>query len=303
MPFEESVMESDGWSSWTEIADSFSLTPRVLEELLWGGQTFQWFPLDEKREVWDGLLNSLRIQLRSNAGNVEFRVLLKTSELEEARSALKHFFRLDENLEELMSSFPLAKDDYLSKCVNAFPGLRILRQPIEKVLLTFLCSSNKHIDQIRKMLGMIAHRFGEAITDGWHEYPTWQELAKVAVEELSKCSVGYRGKYIVGSAQRIAQEPEFFEKLERLPFEEAKMKLIELPGVGEKVADCVLLYGGGHYEAFPFDTWILKAVSQRYGLEGKSRKEMQRFVEEHLGDNRGIAQQYIFAYEREVREL
>lgn len=299
--------------TWETLDRGFRLSFRVLEELLEGGQTFQWerdrameaiLNADGQRgAIWIGILDGVLVRLRLAAdGCVQFSTV-RQGMGQQVRDALGIFFRLNEPHERYLEGLPLEQDSYLLRCVESFPGLRILRQPVEKVILTFLCSSNKQIPQIRQMLHNLSRELGEQVETGWWEYPSWEALAQADLEVLRRCRTGYRCNYIQGSARCIASDPDFFRRLESLPFAEGRSELMRLPGVGEKVADCILLYGAGRYESFPLDTWILKAMEQRYGLSGLTRSAVLRWAHQHFGEYAGIAQQFIFAYERDVREL
>ena len=128
--------------------------------------------------------------------------------------------------------------------------------------------------------------------------PTWSELAAIPEEKLRACLLGFRARYISETAQFLEKRPGWLEETERLPYAAAKARLIELPGVGEKVADCVLLFGAGKLEAFPVDTWILKALARRYQLDGWKPAQVAQFGRAHFGPLAGYAQQYLFSWER-----
>jgi N-glycosylase/DNA lyase len=132
----------------------------------------------------------------------------------------------------------------------------------------------------------------------WHRLPTWSEIAAVPEAELRRCQLGFRARYIHQTAQFIATHPGWLKETEALPYAEAKARLVTLPGVGEKVADCVLLFGAGRLEAFPVDVWILKTMAARYGLEGWKPAQVAQFGRAHFGPLAGLAQQYLFAWER-----
>jgi N-glycosylase/DNA lyase len=297
------IPEEREWTDWTVIYPGFTLTERVLQELLIGGQTFQWHRIEGEPPLWIGLLNGQLLQLKiAESDEVSFRGI-DSEQTRTSREHLARWFRVDEDYEKMLATLPLSGDPYLNKCIESFPGLRILRQPIEEVLLTFLCSSNKQISQIKRMLQELSRRWGNACCPGWYSYPSWEVLGGLDLEELGLCGTGYRAKYILGSARQICGSSGYFEYLKSLNYADAKSELIKLPGVGPKVADCILLYGGGFYESFPLDTWILKAMDYRYGKANSSKKEMGAFISDYFGPFAGIAQQFIFAYEREVREL
>jgi N-glycosylase/DNA lyase len=220
--------------------------------------------------------------------------------------------------------------------MTTLPGLRLLRQPLPEVLLGFLCSATKQIVQIKQMLALLAERHGAAIGDGRSEMedgerqrrpvgapstsglrtpisdlpspiseppiarrlPTWEALASIPECELRKCLLGFRAKFIHGTAEFLAAHPGWLEETEHLPYADAKERLCSLPGVGEKIADCVLLFGAGRLEAFPVDVWILRTMTERYGLHGWKPAQVAHFGRTHFGPLAGLAQQYLFAYER-----
>lgn len=132
----------------------------------------------------------------------------------------------------------------------------------------------------------------------WHRLPTWTELACVSEDQLRACALGFRARHVAAIARRLADDPAWLDVTERAPYPEAKERLLTLPGVGEKVADCVLLFGAGRLEAFPVDTWILKAMARRYGLDDWKPAQIAHFGRRHFGPQAGLAQQYLFAYER-----
>ena len=118
---------------------------------------------------------------------------------------------------------------------------------------------------------------------------------------LRACALGFRAGYVHRTARFLAARPGWLEATEAAPYPEAKARLLELPGVGEKVADCVLLFGAGRLEAFPVDVWIIKAMTRHYGLTGWKPAQVAHFGRTHFGPLAGLAQQYLFAWERENR--
>jgi N-glycosylase/DNA lyase len=131
-----------------------------------------------------------------------------------------------------------------------------------------------------------------------HRLPTWPDLAATSESDLRACALGFRAHFISQTAQFLAAHPGWLDETERLPYAAAKARLCLLPGVGEKIADCVLLFGAGRYEAFPVDGWIVKAMARRYGLDGWKPAPIAHFGRVHFGAGAGFAQQYLFAAER-----
>jgi N-glycosylase/DNA lyase len=284
-------MSKPAWSDWQPLA--LRLAPDVLAETLDGGQSFRWQQTDG---FWTGTWAGCVVQLRLQDGSVEWRapVPLRAA----VGTALPRYLGLDRDWAALTDSLPWRSDAHLAQCLAALPGLRILRQPFGEALLGFLCSATKQIVQIKQMCALLAERHGVPIAPGQHRLPTWSELATIPEKDLRQCLLGFRAKYIHGTAKFIAARPGWLEETEHLPYAEAKARLLELPGVGEKVADCVLLFGAGKLEAFPVDTWVLKSLARRYGLTGWKPAPVAHFGRTHFGPLAGLAQQYLFAWER-----
>ncbi len=297
------------WSDWLLLAGNWRLSPDVLAEILDGGQSFRWRQVDG---LWTGTWSGCVVQLRLRDGPVEWRA--PTALRAAVATALPRYLGLDRDWAALTDSLPWRSDAHLAQCLAAFPGLRILRQPFGETLLGFLCSATKQIVQIKQMCALLAERHGEPICRAgspnpanaafgdaalqFHRLPTWSELAHIPEKDLRQCLLGFRAKYIHGTAKFIAARPGWLEETEHLPYAGAKARLLELPGVGEKVADCVLLFGAGKLEAFPVDTWVLKSLARRYGLTGWKPAPVAHFGRTHFGPLAGLAQQYLFAWER-----
>jgi len=310
---ESGAVNLNGWTDWRPLALATPPNSAVLAETIDGGQAFRWQRAAD--EIWLGQWDRHLARLRLGvAGRLEWSAATTGTE-----AALSTYLDADRDARELADTLPWRSDAHLAHCIAAFPGLRILRQPFGETLLGFLCSATKQIVQIKQMMALLAARHGAVIaaegatdvkdgggdarTDRWsapnyHRLPTWQEIAAVPETELRECLLGFRARYIHQTAQFIATNPGWLEETEALPYTEAKARLVTLPGVGEKVADCVLLFGAGRLEAFPVDVWILKTMAARYGLEGWKPAQVAQFGRAHFGPLAGLAQQYLFAWER-----
>lgn len=286
-----------GWTPWQRLAGAPSLSTDVLAETLDGGQSFRW--RREEDGSWLGLWSNhvARLQL-SVDGAVEWSA--PAAHADSVQRALAGYLALDRDFTALADTLPWRSDPHLARCLTAFPGLRILRQPFGEALLGFLCSATKQIVQIKQMVALLAERHGERIPGAGNLFavPGWASLAEIPETELRKCLLGFRARYISETAQFLAAHPGWLEETETLPYPIAKERLCSLPGVGEKVADCVLLFGGGRLEAFPVDVWILKTLARRYGLEDWRTPHLAQFGRVHFGPLAGLAQQYLFAWER-----
>lgn len=280
----------------------------VLEETLDGGQAFRW--RREPDGAWLGLFGGQAVLLNEGAGG-QVQWAAPQPLVQQAEAELPRYWGSDAVLAAAVDSLPWRSDPHLARCLAEFPGLRILRQPFGDTLLGFLCSATKQIVQIKQMIALLAARHGAPLlpigfprpsrfTAPPFRLPTWREIAAVPEIELRACLLGFRARYIHQTAQFIAAHPGWLEETEALPYAVAKERLCTLPGVGEKVADCVLLFGAGRLEAFPVDVWIIRAMARRYGLDGWKPAQIAHFGRAHFGPLAGLAQQYLFAYERKI---
>ncbi|MFZ9682862.1 MAG: DNA-3-methyladenine glycosylase 2 [Cephaloticoccus sp.] len=289
-------MNPAAWSPWTPLG--VSQTVRVLAETLDGGQAFRW--QFDANGTWTGQWADQVAQLRSEPdGALVGRVPAGSTN---GLTALRAYLRLDTDFAALADQLPWRTDAHLAACLTAFPGLRLPRQPFGETLLCFLCSATKQIVQIKQMVALLAEKHGAPLPHadiGRPRLPTWAEIEHIPEAALRGCLLGFRARYIKGTAAYLAARPGWLEETEHLSYQEAKARLMDLPGVGEKVADCVLLFGAGQLAAFPVDTWILKALARRYGLTGWTPAQVAQFGRAHFGNLAGLAQQYLFAYERQ----
>lgn len=295
-------MSTPAWSDWQPLPGDWRPTPAVLGETLDGGQSFRWSPVStapaetDAPPAWTGLWGGNVAQLRLHNRRLHWRAPAKL--VPSVTTALHRYLGADRDWAALTDSLPWRSDAHLALCIAAYPGLRILRQPFGETLLGFLCSATKQIVQIKQMCALLAERHGMSIAPGFHRLPTWEELADIPEKHLRACLLGFRAKYIHGTAKFLAKHPGWLETTEQSSYAVAKARLMELPGVGEKVADCVLLFGAGKLEAFPVDTWVLKSLARRYGLEDWKPAQVAHFGRTHFGPLAGLAQQYLFAWER-----
>ena len=268
----------------------------MLGLLLRGGQAFRWRAAG-REGVFCGVFADCVAQLRQGpCGRLQWRC--PTAIEARVAAALPVYLDAHRDYDAARDCLPWRSDSVLTAAMRVLPGLRLLKQPFAETLLCYLCSSTKRIEQIRVGCDAMAERFGEALAGGAHALPTWERLAGVSEEQLRGCGLGYRARYITATARSLAACPCWLAETEHLPFAEARERLMGLPGVGGKIADCVLLYGGGVFEAFPTDTWILQAMARRYGLSGWKPEQVAQFGRVHFGPFAGLAQQYVFEAER-----
>jgi N-glycosylase/DNA lyase len=288
--------QTSSWSDWRPFPAAGAFSARCLAETLDGGQAFRWNRAPDG--TWLGQWDRFVCRVRREAdGHLSWSA--PQSLARKAPSALDRYFAVDVDWEDLRDRLPWRSDPHLARCLKAFPKLRILRQPFGETLLGFLCSATKQILQIKQMCNNLAVAFGPEIAPGFNALPDWPTLAAVPEADLRNCGLGFRARYIKATALLLAENPEQLRTIETLPYPEARERLIRLPGVGEKVADCVLLFGAGMLEAFPVDVWILRVMENRYQLHGWTNSQTAHFGRVHFGPLAGLAQQFLFAAERE----
>ncbi len=285
------------WSPWERLPLAHRFTDASLRETLDGGQAFRWRSTTEG--AWRGIFGPHAVELRLAPGaELEFRAATTPGA---ARTALLDYLGQAAALDQWLERLPLRSDPVLATAVAACPGLILLRQPFPETLLAFILSSTKQIPQIRQLCENLARRFGRTLAPGLHALPTWPELAGVPETELRACRLGFRARYVRECAEFLAARPGWLEEVEHAPYAQARDSLCQLSGVGEKIADCALLFGAGRLEAFPVDVWILRALANRYGLADWQPAQVARFGRVHFGAGAGLAQQYLFAHERSRR--
>jgi N-glycosylase/DNA lyase len=284
------------WTAWQALPAVGRLSEECLAEILDGGQAFRWNRQTDGNWLgqWDRYVCRLR---RESEGQLSWSIPAECS-VEKTGRALRRYLALDVEWDRLRDRLPWRSDACLELAMTACAGLRLLRQPFAETLLAFLCSAKKQVVQIKQMCHHLALAFGPEVAPGFRALPDWSTLAGISEEDLRRCGLGFRARYIKATALRLAETPDRLETIETMPYAEAREALTSFPGVGEKVADCVLLFGAGRYEAFPVDVWILRAMEKRYGLTGWTNSQIAHFGRLHFGPSAGLAQQFLFAAER-----
>lgn len=192
----------------------------------------------------------------------------------------------------------IAIDERLAPLIERHKGVRILRQDPFEMLITFILSQNKSMVQIKQLVNRLSETYGEKLEDAYgvyYAFPTPSELAEVSDAEFRSLKVGFRAPYLVGAVDAVVSGTLSLTRLEQLPTGEAREALMSLKGVGQKVADCILLFAYHRMDVFPLDVWMKRAVRHLYFESAEvSDKKLRVFAEEKFGNLGGIAQQYIF---------
>jgi N-glycosylase/DNA lyase len=214
---------------------------------------------------------------------------------------VKDYFALDHPLAEICASFP---DDPVMNEARLFcRGLRIIRQPKWECLATFICSSMKQVAHIRQISLTLRRRFGERRKVGDHvvyTFPPAQRIARATENDLRECAIGYRAKNLLATARLVSSGECDLESWSAFSDPDLRDKLCSLPGVGAKIANCVMLFAYERLRAFPIDVWIEGVLKQKYFPRKKKVTEpwLREFSETYFGEHGGYAQQYLFHHAR-----
>ncbi len=214
---------------------------------------------------------------------------------------IRHYFALDHPLAKIRRSFP--NDPSMRAARDFCKGLRIIRQPKWECLATFITSSMKQVAHIRQISNKLRERFGQPTRNlGFevHAFPEAARLAELSEADLRECSLGYRAKTLLETARLIASGKANLKDWEKLDDESLRERLCELPGVGAKVANCVMLFTYERLRAFPIDVWIERVLREKYfpGKRKVTTSQLRQFSETYFGDHGGYAQQYLFHHAR-----
>ena len=214
---------------------------------------------------------------------------------------VRHYFALDHPLDEICASFP--RDPAMNAARDFCRGLRIIRQPKWECLATFICSSMKQVAHIRQISRALRQRFGERKEICGHEvfsFPSPHRLEQASEIELQKCGLGYRAKNLLATAKRVASREAALDFWSALPDGELSEQLCHLPGVGAKVANCVMLFGYERIKAFPIDVWIERVLREKYFPRKRkvTSASLAEFAANYFGGHGGYAQQYLFHHAR-----
>lgn len=256
------------------------------------GQAFRWVFRDG---AWEGVIAEHWVQLREG---IHARAGVPVRDW----SWLRDYLQVDVDLDAILLSFP--DDEPMRESVLACRGLRLLRQDPWECLASFILSSTKQIVQIQQIIALLCERLGKPLlVPAGHppvfSFPTAERLAACAEPDLRACKMGFRAPNLLRTAKIIAAGDLNLESLRLRSTAEARAELINLPGVGQKIADCILLFAYGFQDAFPVDVWVMKALRELYFAKRRpTLRKLREFADTHFGANAGYAQQYLFHYAR-----
>ena len=276
-----------------------------LRATLGSGQTFLWRRDDgrayEGTDPTDGspwyytATEGEVVRVRQRDGLLEWEATFDADEW------LVERLRLDDDLPAVFEVIP--NDPLVAQAREAYPGLRLVDDPFFPCLVSFICSAQMRVGRIHSMQTALAREYGEPVTvegETYHAYPAPERLAAATEEELRELGLGYRAPYVQQSAELVASGEATADDVRGLDYEAARDAMQAFVGVGDKVADCVLLFALDYLEAVPLDTWIQQAIAEHYpNCERGSYAETSRAIRaEFGGEFAGYAQTYVFHYLR-----
>ncbi|MFC7059096.1 DNA-3-methyladenine glycosylase family protein [Halovenus salina] len=278
-----------------------------LQSTLESGQSYLWWREDGEDfddttqyggEAW--YLTTARvdgdpavIRVRQHEGRLEWEATV------DAKPILFRRLRLDDDLGSIRATAP--DDEVIEQAYDTYWGMRLVNDPPFGSLISFICSAQMRVSRIHGMQQSLREAFGTPVEfDGstYHAYPTPEQLAEATETQLRDLSLGYRAPYVQRSAELVTEGTPI--DVRDLPYEEAREALTEFVGVGDKVADCILLFSLGYNEAVPLDTWIRQTIEEYYpDCERGNYTETSRAIRERLGgEHAGYTQTYLFHFLR-----
>jgi N-glycosylase/DNA lyase len=272
-----------------------------LDSTLASGQAFRW---EGRRGGWESVVNECWVRLEAQPKGIVAEMMQDAPDW----SWLAQYLQVHVHLASVIKTFP--DDPPMRVAVQACRGLRLLRQEPWECLASFILSSTKQIVQIQEIVRLLCERFGKSVAvPAAHEpafaFPTMQRIAACSESDLRCCKMGFRAPYLLGTAQMLTRGTVNLASLGTMSVAQARAELLKLPGVGRKIADCVLLFAYGFQEVFPVDVWVMKALRQLY-FPRKRRatlRHLHEFSARHFGPHAGYAQQYLFHYMRTKRAV
>ena len=267
----------------------------------------------------DNSINSGQVflwkKIKKNWYGIDGQNILKINQggkIESIQNTKTDFFRKNDDIQKIIKS--ISKDKTVKKAIRQYEGLRLFNQDPFQCMISFIISSNSNIQKIKNSLEKISKKFGTKLVvqnEEFYLFPKPEKIAKASINEIKTCGVGYRAPFIKEAAKMVTSKKINFEYLKNSDYNETKRNLRLIPGVGNKVADCIMLFSLNKLDAFPLDTWMIKILEKYYSnefqIETKTITEKQyeilhKKIVDYFGPYCGYAQQFLFKMERENYE-
>lgn len=278
------------------------IAPFSLKDTLMCGQAFRWQSTGNDVCAYTGVVRGKVLRVRQEGECL----ILEGPTDEDSVAMTRDYFALDVDLGEIERRLREI-DPALGTAIDFAPGIRLLRQDPWEAMVTFIISARNSIPLIRRSVELLAEKYGDPIPEGrngdaceaYFAFPSPEMLAGADIEGLLQCRTGFKAPYISEAAERIASGEFDLAGVGDLEYAEAKSRLMEFRGIGNKVADCILLFAFGFYGAFPIDVWVTR-IMRYFFFDSKKvpLRVISEFAHEKFGDLAGYAQQYLFYYAR-----
>lgn len=243
------------------------------------GEAFRW--AEQEDGSWSGAAYGKYLNIKEENGNF----ILKDTSLEDFENVWRNYFDLDRDYAAICAK--LKEDELVRETIDEYYGIRILNQEPWEALVSFVISQQNNIKRIKGIIKRLCDTYGEKICDGWHAFPTSRTLSKLSVEDFEAIGLGYRAKYVKKLADDVESGVIDLAAIKAMDLDDAKKTLLSIYGVGEKVANCALLFGFQFIRCFPVDVWMKRVL--QYYPDG---------LPECFSGYEGIAQQYLFHWAR-----
>jgi hypothetical protein len=262
------------------------------------GQAFRWY--EEK----DGSFTTVHLGRVLNVLNEDNRVVFKGTNLEEFKEIWVDYFDLNTNYKEIRKT--LSSNEILVNAMEYGKGIRILNQNHFEMLISFIISANNMIPRIKKSIEFLSNRYGTFICEDenrkYYSFPTVEQLSNATVEDLREfAKVGFRDKRIFDTVNMILNDKIDLNSFESLETDVLREELLKFSGVGNKVADCIMLFSYKRKEVFPVDVWIKRVMEELFIHKQMPVKKISSYANEIFKENAGLAQQYLFYYARKEK--
>ena len=259
------------------------------------GQCFRWKYLDG---YYVGVIKDRVIKIRQDKDYL----YVKSNNMDNIENVVRDYFELDKDYESIEKRI-VKVDDYVKEAIKNTSGLRHLNQDFFETIISYIISANNNIPRISKSVNEISKRYGKKIEfedEDYYLFPTPKQLENVSIEDYRNCGVGFRDKYIYDTVMKINQKQVDLDSMQKMNTSNLRKELLNLMGVGPKVADCILLFSCNREEVFPIDVWVERVMEKLYfNNESTTKKKILEYATSHFGSDAGIIQQHLFYNIRE----
>ncbi|SHI40073.1 N-glycosylase/DNA lyase [Lutispora thermophila DSM 19022] len=262
------------------------------------GQCFRW--KQEADGSYTGVAFGKVINVKSDEENK--RVQLLNTNIQDFQDIWFDYFDMGRDYGEIKKR--LSEDPVLKTAIKYGEGIRILKQQPWEMLISYIISANNRIPMIARSIGLLSQMYGQPINyngETYYAFPTPEELAEAELSDIEKCRAGFRCKYIHQAIKMVLEGVIDLDHIKTLDMDDARKELLKVPGVGVKVADCIMLFSMEKYGSYPVDVWIKRVTEHFYLHEEVPMKRIHEFAREKFGDLAGFAQEYLFYYAREMK--